>query len=307
MIADTNGGPQEPGWWQASDGQWYPPHTHPNYQPPPTEPVTQTTSQRSAPRHDVNAVLRRLIKRPEGIVGLLVGFVVGMSSLGSNPVAAPIAAIVGFGIGYGFIWVFRRLWEQKTWPNTPPYARPVSRSGSRAQLREDSNAHFFRDRGGFLFTKRYFFVATGTPPYQVNTEFYDWAAGNQRKSPVSIGSAYRRTHWWFEDQFYWENADYQERDVLALVRDRERRRQRSLDRAHDLLNSEQSPGPRRGAITRDMRRLVWDRDGGACTECGSTFDLQYDHIIPVAMGGATTAENLQLLCSDCNRRKWDSL
>jgi 5-methylcytosine-specific restriction endonuclease McrA len=25
------------------------------------------------------------------------------------------------------------------------------------------------------------------------------------------------------------------------------------------------------------------------------------------MGGATTVENLQLLCSDCNRRKWDSL
>lgn len=33
--------PQSPGWWQASDGKWYPPETHPDYQrstlpPPPT-------------------------------------------------------------------------------------------------------------------------------------------------------------------------------------------------------------------------------------------------------------------------------
>jgi hypothetical protein len=27
--------PQGPGWWQASDGRWYPPETHPSYQPPP--------------------------------------------------------------------------------------------------------------------------------------------------------------------------------------------------------------------------------------------------------------------------------
>lgn len=26
--------PQGPGWWQASDGRWYPPHTHPSYQQP---------------------------------------------------------------------------------------------------------------------------------------------------------------------------------------------------------------------------------------------------------------------------------
>ena len=26
---------QGPGWWQASDGKWYPPEQHPNYRPPP--------------------------------------------------------------------------------------------------------------------------------------------------------------------------------------------------------------------------------------------------------------------------------
>jgi 5-methylcytosine-specific restriction endonuclease McrA len=48
---------------------------------------------------------------------------------------------------------------------------------------------------------------------------------------------------------------------------------------------------------------VIGKSAGKCTECRSTFDLQYDHVIPVALGGATTVENLQLLCSDCNLQK----
>ena len=30
--------PQGPGWWQASDGNWYPPEQHPGYAPPPPTP-----------------------------------------------------------------------------------------------------------------------------------------------------------------------------------------------------------------------------------------------------------------------------
>lgn len=30
-----NNAPQGPGWWQASDGNWYPPEQHPNYAAPP--------------------------------------------------------------------------------------------------------------------------------------------------------------------------------------------------------------------------------------------------------------------------------
>jgi len=64
---------------------------------------------------------------------------------------------------------------------------------------------------------------------------------------------------------------------------------------------------RRSPIPTELRRVVFERDGGSCVECGGAFDLQYDHILPVAHGGATTLQNLQLLCADCNRRKSDSI
>ena len=61
---------------------------------------------------------------------------------------------------------------------------------------------------------------------------------------------------------------------------------------------------------RDVRRVphhvraeVWRRDGGACVQCGAASYLEYDHVIPLARGGATSARNLQLLCRRCNASK----
>jgi len=93
--------------------------------------------------------------------------------------------------------------------------------------------------------------------------------------------------------------------VTALVADRDRRRARKLERAHAELEAEAAP--RRAPIPREVRRVVWARDGGRCVDCGAGFDLQYDHVIPHAMGGADTEANLQLLCGDCNRAKGNGL
>ena len=37
------------------------------------------------------------------------------------------------------------------------------------------------------------------------------------------------------------------------------------------------------------------------------FDIQYDHVIPLVLGGANTAENLQILCAPCNQAKGAAL
>jgi hypothetical protein len=56
-------------------------------------------------------------------------------------------------------------------------------------------------------------------------------------------------------------------------------------------------------IGRELKAKVLDRDNTRCVYCGSTEDLEIDHIIPVSKGGESILENLQVLCRPCNRRK----
>jgi hypothetical protein len=60
---------------------------------------------------------------------------------------------------------------------------------------------------------------------------------------------------------------------------------------------------RRESIPRAVKDEVWRRDEGSCVECGSQADLEFDHVISLALGGSNTARNLQLLCAPCNRSK----
>ncbi|WP_067711398.1 TerD family protein [Nocardia yamanashiensis] len=65
-----------------------------------------------------------------------------------------------------------------------------------------------------------------------------------------------------------------------------------------------APGQRDSrAIPQDVKSQVWQRDGGKCTECGSSEYLEFDHIIPWSRGGATSVDNLQILCRRCNLAK----
>ncbi|MBM4294140.1 MAG: HNH endonuclease [Deltaproteobacteria bacterium] len=70
-----------------------------------------------------------------------------------------------------------------------------------------------------------------------------------------------------------------------------------------------APGPlpyeqtTRTPIPEAIRAEVWRRDQGCCVNCGSKENLQFDHIIPIAKGGATSPQNLQLLCKGCNLAK----
>ena len=64
-----------------------------------------------------------------------------------------------------------------------------------------------------------------------------------------------------------------------------------------------TPQRRRPNLTNALMSKVWIRDNGACVECGSQEDLEFDHIVPFSKGGSSTEENLRILCRRCNRSR----
>ena len=56
----------------------------------------------------------------------------------------------------------------------------------------------------------------------------------------------------------------------------------------------------------EVKRYVFWRDSGRCAnkDCLSGENIQFDHIIPFSQGGTSlSADNIQLLCYDCNQKK----
>jgi len=113
-----------------------------------------------------------------------------------------------------------------------------------------------------------------------------------------------KVYWLFAGSFYKDNENLEEEDVRALIIARKRMQQQRIKRAKTITaGPELSEKLRRGVIPDDTKMLVWQRDRGKCVKCGSQSELQYDHIIPVATGGASSPKNLQILCGKCNRTK----
>ena len=61
-------------------------------------------------------------------------------------------------------------------------------------------------------------------------------------------------------------------------------------------------------VPAELRQLVNGRAAGRCEYCGLSQDGQeatfhIDHVVPVAVGGQTVAENLALACVSCSLHK----
>jgi hypothetical protein len=59
-------------------------------------------------------------------------------------------------------------------------------------------------------------------------------------------------------------------------------------------------------ISATTKKIVYARDGGVCQCCGSSVNLEFDHVIPFSCGGTSVVSNIQLLCMTCNRSKSNS-
>ncbi len=103
-MSDTS---QGPGWWQASDGKWYPPEQAPGYQPPTGAPMGAAPA--GPGNFDIGAALTwswakfQLNMQPLLILGAIVGGV---------PLVLAIMSgfISGFlGLGFLFISIFAGL------------------------------------------------------------------------------------------------------------------------------------------------------------------------------------------------------
>jgi hypothetical protein len=59
-------------------------------------------------------------------------------------------------------------------------------------------------------------------------------------------------------------------------------------------------------ISETTKKIVYNRDAGRCQCCGSSDNLEFDHITPFSCGGSSEMSNIQLLCLTCNRSKSNS-
>lgn len=60
-------------------------------------------------------------------------------------------------------------------------------------------------------------------------------------------------------------------------------------------------------IPKSTREYVLKRDNYECQKCGTSYDLQIDHIYPFSLGGGNEVSNLQALCRQCNLSKGASI
>lgn len=127
----------------------------------------------------------------------------------------------------------------------------------------------------------------------------------QLRRPRPVARISGRRYWHFQNWFYWENEGLNADQVYALITTRQQRRTQQIERAEAMVAMGSVPrgSTPRTRIPDDVKQYVMKRDSGLCQGCGSTEEIQYDHIIPVSRGGSSNVENLQILCGPCNRRK----
>ncbi|MXW99259.1 MAG: HNH endonuclease [Acidimicrobiaceae bacterium] len=167
---------------------------------------------------------------------------------------------------------------------------------------------------GFWFFKTVHFIATKQIKFSVGRRRYEQLCAERERDGVArIGRRDDRVMWWAqpvgdEHALYWATPEMSAQDVALVIWGRHKRQGSQLDRLRKRKDRGEDPAPpAREHIPAEIRDEVYRRDQGRCRSCQREDELQFDHIIPVSKGGATAAENLQILCGPCNRAKADNI
>ena len=136
----------------------------------------------------------------------------------------------------------------------------------------------------------------------------EWPTILNQLYPYRLRKVGSRTYWMVDRQIWWDDENLKAEDVHALYATRKRANERRLERAKaNVARGFDNDSPTRKVLTDEVKQFVFIRDGGQCVQCGQKNELQYDHVIPVALGGSSEPENLQILCASCNRKKGSNI
>jgi len=94
-----------------------------------------------------------------------------------------------------------------------------------------------------------------------------------------------------------------EREIVRLMQDEDVTKKSGI---YEYLLGGQEKYLSIRVFTDNMKREAYERQKGICPKCAKHFEInemEADHITPWHSGGRTKAENCQMLCKDCNRRK----
>lgn len=73
--------------------------------------------------------------------------------------------------------------------------------------------------------------------------------------------------------------------------------------AHNYRAKKRNNG---GKLSKGLAIKLFKLQQGKCAICCNPLDKYHmDHIMPIALGGVNSDNNIQLLCPKCNRQKWD--
>lgn len=113
----------------------------------------------------------------------------------------------------------------------------------------------------------------------------------------------------FHDLLYECSGPYRDDEFKMLVRNEYDQECRYFKKLHSLRedNFGSASSTIRERIPEKIRIAVWRRDGGKCSRCESREKIEFDHIVPISLGGSNTARNIELLCERCNRTKGASI